>query len=269
MIETITIANQKGGVGKTTTAVNLAACIAKLGKKVLLVDIDPQANTTTSIGIKKNSYEHNVYHILLGTIKTSEVILKTDLENLDLIPSNIGLVGIEKSFYKASESRDKLLKNALKEIEHLYDYVIIDSPPTLGPITINSLAAADSVLIPVQCEYFALEGLAQLLNTIKLVRRRINRTLKIKGFLPTMFSSQTGLSKQVYLELQQYFSEHLLKKEEKHITNDINHIIIPRNIKLAESPSYGKPVILYDENSNGAKAYLELASHIVQLQKAS
>jgi chromosome partitioning protein len=222
MTEIIAIANQKGGVGKTTTAVNLSAALALEGKRVLLIDADPQANATTSLGFQRDTYEYNIYHVMLGT-----------------------------------KDRELVLKRKIDPIRDDYDYIIIDSPPALGPITINTLSAANSVLIPIQCEFFALEGLAQLLNTIKLVKQTINRQLEIKGFLPTMYSSQNNLSKQVFADLAQHFENKLFKIEES------SYIVIPRNIKLAESPSFGKPIMLYDANASGTKAYTNLAKAII------
>ncbi len=260
MCEVICIANQKGGVGKTTTAVNLAASLAVEEKKVLLVDVDPQANATTSLGFHRNSIEFNIYHVLIGTKKISQIIQKTSIPTLYLAPSNIGLVGIEKEFYSQKRNgRELILKRKIEDVMDLYDYIIIDSPPALGPLTINALSAAHSVIIPIQCEFFALEGLAQLLNTIKLLRKEINPTLEIKGLLPTMYSAQNNLSRQVYADLLQHFNGQLIKEEDSK-----DAIAIPRNIKLAESPSFGKPVILYDIRSQGNIAYQNLARAILE-----
>jgi len=193
---------------------------------------------------------------MLGTKELSEILLDTEIENLKLAPSNIGLVGIEKEFYKELKDRELILKRKIDPIKSEFDYVIIDSPPALGPITINTLSAATSVLIPIQCEFFALEGLAQLLNTIKLVKQTINRQLQIKGFLPTMYSDQNNLSKQVFADLAQHFESKLFK------INDSSYVVIPRNIKLAEAPSFGKPIMSYDSNASGTKAYTNLATAI-------
>jgi chromosome partitioning protein len=258
MIEVITIANQKGGVGKTTTAVNLGAALALEGKKVLLIDADPQANATTSLGFHRDTYQYNIYHVMLKTKTLEDIMLDTEIETLKLAPSNIGLVGIEKEFYKNIKDRELILKRAIDQIKNQFDYIIIDSPPALGPITINTLGAANSVIIPIQCEFFALEGLAQLLNTIKLVRQTINRNLRIKGFLPTMYSNQNNLAKQVFADLAKHFETKLFK-----LSND-SYVVIPRNVKLAESPSFGKPIMLYDSNASGSKAYINLAKSILQ-----
>jgi len=261
MSEVISIANQKGGVGKTTTAVNLAASLAEKGLKVLLLDIDPQSNATTSLGFSRGDYEFNIYHVLIGSKKLSEVLLDTNIKNLKLAPSNIGLVGIEKEFYNPKKkNRELVLKEKLKEISKKFDFVIIDSPPALGPITINALSASDSVIIPIQCEFFALEGLAQLLNTVSLLKKTINPKLKIKGFLPTMYSGQNNLSKQVLADLSHHFKDKLfhIKKNSKEC------IVVPRNVKIAESPSFGKPVTTYATNSKGSVAYRDLATVIAR-----
>ncbi len=261
MSEIICIANQKGGVGKTTTAVNLAASLAERGKKVLLLDIDPQSNATTSLGFSRSDYEFNIYHVLNDSKKLSEVILKTAIEGLDLVPSNIGLVGIEKRFYSSrKKNKELILDEKLHEVKERYDFIIIDSPPALGPITINALSASDSVIIPIQCEFFALEGLAQLLNTVTLLKKTINPKLKIKGFLPTMYSKQNNLSKQVLADLKHHFKDKLF-----HVRKNAKEcIVVPRNVKIAESPSFGKPVTHYAASSKGSVAYRDLAGVIAK-----
>lgn len=259
MSEVITIANQKGGVGKTTTAVNLAASLAVADKRVLLIDIDPQANATTGMGFGRSDYEFNIYHVLTGRKKLSQIVLKTEIPTLFLAPSNIGLVGIEQEFNDQSKDYKTILKNKIAEVLDEYDFIIIDSPPALSTITINALSASDSVIIPIQCEFYALEGLALILNTIKLVKQTINKKLTIKGFLPTMYSSQNNLSKETIANLKQHFKSKLFTC--KHDGDDL--VIIPRNVKLAESPSFGKPVILYDIKSPGSIAYQNLAYSIL------
>jgi chromosome partitioning protein len=259
MSEIIAIANQKGGVGKTTTAINLAASLAVNNKRVLVVDIDPQSNATTGLGYVRSDFEFNIYHVLLGKKKIKDIILKTDIKSLDLAPSNIGLVGVEKDFYdRDTKGKELMLKKRLQEIKDDYDYIILDSPPALGPITINGLSAANSVIIPIQCEFYALEGLAQLLNTVKLIKRTINPKLVIKGFLPTMYSPNNNLSKQVLSDLEQHFKAKLFVAKDSS-----SYVVIPRNVKLAESPSFGKPVILYDIKSTGSLAYQNLATTIL------
>lgn len=252
MGKVIAIANQKGGVGKTTTAINLAASLAVLEKKALLIDADPQANTTSGLDFNPDSNDKKtLYEVLIGERQTDEVILETEIKDLNLIPSHINLVGAEIEMLNIDE-REQSLRKALAPVRDRYDYIIIDCSPSLGLITINCLTAADSVIIPVQCEYFALEGLGKLLNTIKLVQNRLNQELKIEGFLLTMHDTRLRLSNQVVEEVRQHFDTMVFKT------------MIQRNVKLSEAPSFGKPAILYDAVSVGSNNYLNLAKEIIE-----
>jgi chromosome partitioning protein len=253
-VNVISVANQKGGVGKTTTSVNLASSLAYLGASTLLIDMDSQANASSGLGIRKQEIKYTIYDALVGRKKIEEVIIETEIDWLDIIPSSINLVGAEVEIIQM-KNREFVLKNILENIKKLYDFVIIDCPPSLGMLTLNSLSASNSVLIPIQCEYYALEGLGQLLNTIKAVKEHFNKTLDIEGVLMTMFDSRVNLSKEV------------IENVKKHFPQKVCNTLIPRNIKLAEAPSYGKPVVLYDITSNGAIAYLELAKEILDYKK--
>lgn len=246
----IAIANQKGGVGKTTTSVNLGACLAYIGKRVLLVDVDPQGNATSGIGIEKADVEHCIYDILVDDADVKDVIKQTAVENLDIIPATIQLAGAEIELVPTI-SREVRLKRALETVKNEYDYMVIDCPPSLGLLTINALTASDAVLIPVQCEYYALEGLSQLLNTVRLVQKHLNTDLMIEGVLLTMLDARTNLGIQVIDEVKKYFQDKVYKT------------IIPRNIRLSEAPSHGQPIIIYDPRSRGAEVYLDLAKEVV------
>ena len=250
MSRTIAIANQKGGVGKTTTSVNLSACLAQLGKKILLIDADPQGNATSGVGISKGEVQHCIYDILIDDVEPKDVILSTKVENLDVIPATISLAGAEIELV-STISREVRLKHALQSVEEDYDYIIIDCPPSLGLLTLNAFTASDSVIIPVQCEYYALEGLSQLLSTIRLVQKHLNKNLVIDGVLLTMLDARTNLGIQVIEEVKKYFQDKVYKT------------IIPRNIRLSEAPSHGEPIIVYDPRSRGAEVYLELAKEVL------
>lgn len=250
MGKVIAIANQKGGVGKTTTAVNISAIFAKKGKKTMLIDADPQGNATSGLGIDKD-VELSIYDILINDIEMQEVLKDTKVKNLKICPSTMNLAGAEVELVSVAE-REYKLKEKLDIIKDDYDYIIIDCPPSLGFVTLNSFTAADSVLIPIQCEYYALEGLGQLINTINLVKRGLNRELEIEGAVLTMYATRTNLSNQVVKEVNKYFGDKVYKT------------VIPRNVKLSEAPSYGMPITMYDARSKGAKCYEKLAKEILK-----
>ena len=247
----ISIANQKGGVGKTTTSVSLSAILAKKGKKILMIDMDPQGNGTSGLGIDKN-VKFSVYDVIIDDVEIENTIKKTEIENLDVCPSNINLAGAEVELVDMEE-REQRLKSKLDKIKEKYDYIIIDCPPSLGLVTLNAFTASDSVLIPVQCEYYALEGLGQLINTINLVKKHLNKSLYIEGALLTMYDARTNLSNQVVKEVKRYFEDKVYK------------VVIPRNVKLSEAPSYGMPITLYDKRSKGAKCYEKLAKEFLKI----
>ena len=246
----ISVANQKGGVGKTTTTVNLSTILAKKGKKVLLIDTDPQGNATSGLGVSKD-VELSVYDILIGDTEFDETLQETAIKNLKVCPSNISLAGAEVQLVSMM-SREQRLKTKLDKIKDQYDYILIDCPPSLGLVTLNAFTASDSVLIPVQCEYFALEGLGQLLNTVNLVKKHLNKNLEIEGALLTMYDARTNLSNQVVKEVKKYFEDKVYKS------------VIPRNVRLSEAPSYGMPITVYDPRSKGAKAYEKFAKELLK-----
>lgn len=247
----IAIANQKGGVGKTTTSVNLGACLAEMGKKVLVVDIDPQGNTTSGLGIDKKTVDQCVYDVLIGAVPVMQVLQPTRLPSLRVAPSTLDLAGAEIELVSMI-SREHRLKKALAEVKTEFDFILIDCPPSLGLLTINALTAADSLLIPIQCEFYALEGLGQLMNTVFLVQANLNPGLKIEGVVLTMFDGRTNLAIQVVEEVKRYFR------------NKVYRTIIPRNVRLSEAPSHGKPIIIYDPKSKGAEVYTELAREVAR-----
>lgn len=247
----IAIANQKGGVGKTTTAVNLSSCMAYKGKKVLVIDIDPQGNTTSGLGIDKKNISKSIYDVLINDEDVKNTLTDTAIETLKLSPSNIQLAGAEVELVSVM-SRETRLKNSISDITKDFDYIIIDCPPSLGLLTLNALTAANTILVPIQCEYYALEGLSQLMNTVKLVQKHLNPQLDVEGVVLTMFDARTNLSIQVVDEVKKYFR------------NKVYRTVIPRNVRLSEAPSYGLPIILYDPKSKGAECYLELAEEVIE-----
>ena len=250
MGRTIAIANQKGGVGKSTTAINLSSCLGEMGQKVLTIDMDPQGNTTSGMGVEKNEVENTNYELLLGESKLEDCIIPLNFDNLSLIPSNVNLAGAEIELIGV-EDKEFILKNAIDQVRDQYDFIIIDCPPSLNMLTINAMTTADTVLVPIQCEYYALEGLSQLIHTIELVRDRLNKRLKIEGVVFTMYDARTNLSLQVVENVKENLDQNIYKT------------IIPRNVRLAEAPSYGKPINLYDSRSTGAESYRLLAEEVI------
>jgi chromosome partitioning protein len=251
MAKVIAIANQKGGVGKTTTSINLTAALGEKGKKVLLIDIDPQGNATSGYGIDKNELENTIYELMLGECSINDCIIKEVAKNVSIIPANVNLAAAEIELID-TDKKEYILKNELDYIRDKYDYILIDCPPSLSMLTVNSMTAADKVLVPIQCEYYALEGLSQLIYTVNLVRERLNPNLDIEGVVFTMFDSRTNLSMQVVENVKNNLTQHVFRT------------VIPRNIRLAEAPSYGKPINLYDAKSAGADAYMSLAGELIE-----
>lgn len=246
----ISIANQKGGVGKSTTAINLSACLAEKGKRVLTIDMDPQGNTTSGLGVDKNDIDITLYHLIMGDNEVSDAVININ-ENLDLIPSNVDLSGAEVEILEM-EDKEFILRGITDKVSDSYDYIILDCPPSLSILTINALCASDSVIVPIQCEYYALEGLSQLINTINLIKDRLNDKLEIEGILFTMFDVRNKLSQQV------------VENVKSNLDQKIYNTIIPRNVRLAEAPSYGLPIIEYDNKSAGAEGYRQLAEEVIQ-----
>ena len=250
----IAVANQKGGVGKTTTSINLAACLAEKGKKVLAVDMDPQGNLTSGLGVDKDSVEKSIYELIIGEVDIKEVINKEVLENLDIIPTSIDLSAAEIELIGVDD-KEYILRNAIDQVKDQYDFVIIDCPPSLSMLTINAMTTADSVIVPIQCEYYALEGLSQLIHTVELVKDRLNSKLEIEGVVFTMYDARTNLSLQVVENVQDNLQQNIYKT------------IIPRNIRLAEAPSYGLPINKYDPKSTGAESYMRLADEVIEREE--
>lgn len=251
MSRIIAVANQKGGVGKTTTAVNLSACLAEKGKKVLVIDIDPQGNTTSGLGVDKTALVHTIYHLMLEESMFETCVIEEVYECLSLLPSNVDLAGAEIELIGV-ENREYLLKKHIDKIKHQYDFIIIDCPPSLSILTVNALTTADTVLVPIQCEFYALEGLTQLMNTIQLVKKRLNKNLTLEGVVFTMYDARTNLSLQVVEEVK------------RNLTTNIYKTIIPRNVRLGEAPSHGLPITMYDTNSRGAESYRLLAEEVIE-----
>ena len=251
----LSIVNQKGGVGKTTTAVNLAAGLGMSGKKILLIDADPQGNSTSGYGISKREIFVSSYDVLIGKAKAAEAIVKTGFENVDLIPCNMQLAGAEIELASLEKEREAQLKKALAPVRDNYDYIFIDCPPSLGLITINSLTASDSLLVPIQCEYYALEGLSQLMNTVRTVKRLFNPYLELEGVILTMYDGRLNLTQQVVSEIKKFFE------------NTLYRVVIPRSVRLSEAPSYGKPIQYYDKHCKGAVAYNDLAKEFIKRNK--
>ena len=250
MAKVIAIANQKGGVGKTTTAVNLSSCLAYKGKRVAIIDIDPQGNTTSGLGVDKKNITKSIYEVLINDEDIINALIDTPVENLKICPSNIQLVGAEVELVSVI-SRETRMKVSIADIRDKFDFILIDCPPSLGLLTLNALTAADTILVPIQCEYYALEGLSQLMNTVKLVQRHLNPLLDVEGVVLTMFDARTNLSIQVVDDVKKYFK------------NKVYRTVIPRNVRLSEAPSFGLPIILYDAKSKGAECYLELAQEVI------